>query len=101
MRRPLLPGPRSRLDAVQTRDATAAQVRATLLGLWPDRFAGVPFDDETSLGEDGLGLDSIDLVELLLACEAHFGMPGAEALLKAAPIGIRQVADHFAASASG
>jgi acyl carrier protein len=80
------------------RDAIAAEIRADLLRLWPDRFDGRTLDSTASLGEDGLGLDSIDLVELLLTCEARYGVAGAEALLKAAPIGITDIADHFAAA---
>ena len=52
-------------------------------------------DDATSLGETGLGLDSIDIVEYLLACEERFAGPTTDALLGAGPISFGHLVDHF------
>lgn len=41
--------------------------------------------DDVPLGEGGLGLDSIALLELILACEERFGLPPSPELL-AAPL---------------
>ena len=51
--------------------------------------------DATSLGETGLGLDSIDVVDYLLACEERFAGPTTETLLAAGPISFGRVVDHF------
>ena len=74
---------------------TTALAHEVLLARWPGRFDAVAPDDATSLGETGLGLDSIDVVEYLLACEDRFGGPTTEALLAAGPISFGHVVDHF------
>lgn len=68
-----------------------------MLGLWPGRYDEGDLGDEVSLGEGGLELDSIDIVELLLACEAVIGGPSTDALLELGPIEIGVIVDHFAA----
>ncbi len=50
--------------------------------------------DELELGEGGLGLDSIGLVELLLACGEHFGLPPPLSLLDGPPLTVGLLAEH-------
>ena len=50
--------------------------------------------DELELGEGGLGLDSIGLVELLLACGEHFGLPSPLSLLDGPPLTVGLLAEH-------
>jgi len=76
---------------------TAAAVREVLLSHWPGRFEPERLGDDVSLGEDGLGLDSIEIVELLLACEEELGGPVTEDLLKEGTIDIGKVVAHFSA----
>ena len=77
----------------------ASAVRAILLDRWPGRFADDVLGEHLSLGDEGLGLDSIDIVEVLFACEEQFdGSRSAEELLsRGAPITLGGVIDHFAA----
>jgi acyl carrier protein len=77
--------------------ATAATVRKILVSAWPQRFDPAHLDDEVSLGKEGLGLDSVEVVELLLLCEQESGLPLGEELFAVTPLTIRRVADHFAA----
>lgn len=49
---------------------------------------------DTDLGPGGYGLDSISLVELLLVCEAHFGVPFPFTLLEEGPITVGRLAGH-------
>ncbi len=51
--------------------------------------------DDVALGEDGLGLDSIATVEILLACEDRWGI-GAQALIERGVWTVADVLDHFA-----
>jgi acyl carrier protein len=76
-------------------EATAA-VCETIATIWPHRFGGTELRDELSLGEDGLGLDSVEVVELLMACEERFGREAGEELLATAPLTIERVARYFA-----
>jgi acyl carrier protein len=79
------------------RARTAAVVRDLLTDSWPDRFPDGMLDDEdVLLGEGGLGLDSIDTVEFLLACEEELHGRSTVDLLAAGPLALRGVIDHFA-----
>jgi len=55
--------------------------------------------DEMPLGEGGLGLDSIALVELLLECERHFRLSPPQALLEGPPLTVGLLAKHVRAGA--
>jgi hypothetical protein len=82
------------------RSETASVVHDALAALWPGRFDGGRLGEHVSLGEAGLGLDSIEIVELLLACEERVGLPAgrAEALLEAGPVDVGRLIDHLAAA---
>lgn len=60
----------------------------------PTATAGTPLTDDLSLAEDGLGLDSVGLVELLLACEDLFGAGLAATLLSDAPLTVGKLVAH-------
>ena len=77
-----------------TRD-TAVLVREILLSRWPGRFDPEQLRDHISLGEDGLGLDSIEIVELLLTCEEELEGPVTEELLREGAIDIGTLITHF------
>jgi len=74
---------------------TTAVVHETLIGTWPLRFRDHPLPDDALLGSGGLGLDSIDTVEFLLACEERLGGRSTEELLSAGPLHLGDVVDHF------
>jgi len=62
------------------------QVRHFLRSQLPLRWRERELPDRVALGGEGLGLDSIRLVEVVLACEDHFGVHiPAEKLTVAAP----------------
>jgi acyl carrier protein len=57
--------------------------------------AGLP--DDLPLGAGGLGLDSIALAELLLECEARFGLATAAELLAGPPLTVGRLVAHVRA----
>ncbi len=54
--------------------ALAADVKAEILRYAPSSWRLEELGDDLSLTGEGLGLDSVKLVELLFACEARFGV---------------------------
>jgi acyl carrier protein len=80
------------------RSETAAFVRDVLASLWPRRFDDSQLDEHASLGEEGLGLDSIEIVELALECSERLGIPGydVDELLEAGPVTLGRLIDHLA-----
>lgn len=79
---------------------TAAVVRDTLAALWPGRFEDGELTDDVSLGDAGLGLDSVEIVELVLTCGDRLGIPGYDAddLLARDPVTLGLLVDHLAAT---
>jgi acyl carrier protein len=74
----------------------AAAVRELILARWPGRFTLEQLGDDVSLGEQGLGLDSIEIVELLLDCDDRFGSTThAEELLEAGPISVGRLIEQL------
>jgi acyl carrier protein len=82
-----------------TRPETKTIVLEALATLWPARFARGGLREEAPLGEDGLGLDSIEIVELIVECEERIGQPGrrAQDLLESGPMTLGQLIDELAA----
>ena len=74
-------------------------MRETVALLWPGRFSESQLHDEVSLGEDGLGLDSIEIVELILEAGERLGIPGydADAPLRDGPVTLGRLVDDLAA----
>jgi acyl carrier protein len=85
---------------VVTRADASAIVHDALRTLWPGRFDAEALAEDVSLGSDGLGLDSIEIVELLLECEDRLGNGSrAEELLEeGGPVRIGTLIDHLARS---
>jgi hypothetical protein len=77
-------------------DGTAI-VHDVLDALWPGRFVAEPLSEHASLGEGGLGLDSIERVELVIECEERAGLPTSEAvgLLEGGPVTLGRLIDHL------
>jgi acyl carrier protein len=86
------------LQTVSQRQQIEAAVYGILAARWPGRFRGDQLADEVSLGEGGLGLDSIEIVELLLECEERVGYVNgngsSQEVLDAGPITIGRLIDH-------
>ena len=80
------------------RSDTALVVRGALAELWPGRFDERRLREEVSLGEGGLGLDSIEIVELVLTSAEGVGVPAydADELLDRGPITLGGLIDHLA-----
>jgi hypothetical protein len=74
-----------------------AVVHEALDELWPGRFGAEALSGDVSLGHDGLGLDSIELVELVIECQERVGLPTSEAvgLLEAGPLTLGRLIDHL------
>lgn len=91
--------PRPSLAPVRDPVQMAGLVRDTVATLWPRRFEPEHLTDDAPL--DGLGLDSIDVVELLLACEDRLGVTTSSSrreALFAAPVTLQRLVDHLAAA---
>ena len=73
----------------------ADRVRALILRSWPDRFDADELDDDTAVGETGLGLDSVEVAELLLTCEDESGIALPESLLTEATVPIGRIGVCF------
>jgi acyl carrier protein len=73
-----------------------ADVREIILGNWPQRFEPGELGDEVPLGEEGLGLDSVEIVEVVLACEERCGRVATEELFAGSPLTISLLVDHLA-----
>jgi len=58
----------------QRREELLSRVRKILIDRLHVRRAPDEIDPDTSLFLSGLGLDSVDMVELVIACEAEFGV---------------------------
>jgi hypothetical protein len=84
---------------VPSRKEVADVVHEALLSRWPGRFRAEQLADHVALGEGGLDLDSIEIVELLLECEERLGYAdgsgGSEELLEAGPISVGRAIDHI------
>jgi acyl carrier protein len=83
---------------VLDRQQTIATIREIILTSWPHRFDGRELPDDVSLGDGGLGLDSVELAEVLLTCEERCGRHVTEELFATVPLTIASVADFLAAS---
>jgi acyl carrier protein len=82
---------------VSDRAHVAATVYGVLSARWSDRIGGVELTDRVSLGGEGLGLDSIEIVELLLDCEERIGThTDPEDLLGEGTVSIGRLIDHLA-----
>ena len=73
-------------------------VRETIVNTWPQRFSVEQLDDDAPLGENGLGLDSVEVVEVLFACEQACGAMASEDLFSASTLTIGKVIAHFCAA---
>jgi acyl carrier protein len=81
------------------RASAATQIHEVLDALWPGRFGdAAKLSEEESLASDGMGLDSIEIVELVLACQSRAGVPAdrAEQLLESGPLTVGGLVDHLA-----
>jgi acyl carrier protein len=58
----------------QRREELLSRVRKILIDRLHVRRTPDEIDPDTSLFLSGLGLDSVDMVELVVACEAEFGV---------------------------
>lgn len=81
---------------MRDREQIVASIREIIEDAWPHRFADGNLPNDVSLGEAGLGLDSVEVVEVVTACEDRFGRTAAPTLFDETPLTIDRVADHFA-----
>jgi acyl carrier protein len=72
-----------------------ASIRGLIAARWPHRFDPGELGDNVSLGEDGLGLDSVEIVEVITACEEYCGRLATEELFAVVPLTIERMADYF------
>lgn len=85
---------------VPDRAQTVIAVSQIIAERWPQRFAPDQFDAERVLGADGLGLDSIEIAEVVLACEDLGGPQARPELFEAGPLTIGKLAEYFCSRAA-
>ena len=71
------------------------EVHDILMAIWPARFASDKPEDETPLGEDGIGLDSVEIAEFLMACEDRSGVGITEELFAVPSLTVGRVKEYF------
>ena len=69
----------------------ADTVRNVILSTWPRRFTHEQLADDQALGAEGLGLDSVEVAELIIACEQACGREGPGELMTSARLTIGSV----------
>jgi len=69
-------------------------IRDLLLARSPLARRDAGLADDLPLGTGGLGFDSIALAELLLECEARFGLATAAELLAGPPLTVGRLVAH-------
>lgn len=72
--------------------ALTEEIGSIILTIWPGRFEAGSLQPEVILGEGGLGLDSVEIAELLIACEDQLGARIEEDLLEFQPLTISALA---------
>lgn len=72
--------------------STEEDVRQVVLKHLGSRASGDHLPADLPLGESGAGLDSIALIEMLLDCEAVFGVPLVQSLLEDGPVTVERIA---------
>jgi acyl carrier protein len=73
-------------------------LRGFLLRRWPGRFGPHELTDERALDSSGLGLDSVEMVEVVLECEERYGVRLPEELLTSVRLTIGGLIDLTASS---
>lgn len=72
-------------------ETAASIVRDTIGAVWPGRFTREQLGDDQALGAEGLGLDSVEMAELIIACEQACGRSGSSQLATTARVTIGSV----------
>ena len=76
--------------AAAAADAVLRTIREWAPLAWRDRELPV----DLTLGADGLGLDSIAVVELVIACQSAVGIPFPPALFDGGPLTVGRLVEH-------
>lgn len=84
------------LSAEAAADAVLRAIREQAPLAWRSRE--LPRD--LTLDDSGLGLDSIAIVELLIACQSTIGIPFPPALFDDGPLTVGRLIDHARQSAA-
>lgn len=73
----------------------ADDLRHVILTRWPDRFSESELQEDTELGAEGLGLDSVEIAELIVTCEDRSGSPLPETLFTEGRLTVGRVSRCF------
>lgn len=68
---------------------------AVVADLWPGRFDPEALHPDAPVGAGGLELDSIEVVELVFACEERTGIEASEAVAATEGLTLGGLAVHF------
>jgi acyl carrier protein len=72
-----------------------SMIESIIRTTWPSQFSSAELHEDTLLGDGGLELDSVDIVEILYACEDACGIEMSTDLFEGPPLTIERVAQHF------
>ena len=73
----------------------ASAVRMLTLRHLPSFWAESDLHDDLSLMGEDIGLDSVEVAELLLDCEEHFGVTLPPEITEGDPLTIRKIVDRI------
>lgn len=74
-------------------DEIKSEIKKLVLQYVPLYLRDEEITDEVSLLSDGLGLDSVDVVDLILTIEDHFGLHFSPVLLNNLPLTVEKLAE--------
>lgn len=75
--------------------AVPTDLQTIVRGLAPPGPCSQGITLETVLGAEGLGLDSVAIVQLLVACEQRWAVPFPAELLQCGPLTIGRLVEHL------
>ena len=74
---------------------TSWAIRDLIARRWPERFQPDQIDECASLGSEGLGLDSVEIVEVITACEELTGRQASADLFAVVPLTVKRMSEFF------
>jgi acyl carrier protein len=89
------------MEQSRPRQPAVGEIRRLLLRHLPPVWSESDLADHLPLGADGLGLDSVGLVEFLLDCEKEWGLPFPAELLGQEGLSVGRVIAHFRQGSPG
>ena len=89
------------LETNRSASGSEAQLVRQLVRRLAPSWTTENLNDDTPIGPSGLGLDSVAIVELLVACEERFGVAFPDQLLDVHPLTLGTLVRHLQEARAG